>query len=919
MSNNVQDAIKNIKELNHLKSVMEYYGATFKKDSEGYVANCFFHSEKTPSLRLKDKNDGKGAIYHCFGCNAHGDILNFIEHQEKGISLIECIKKAYEILGMKLDIQPSKLDNFISFIKEKNNEWKNGNREVFKYENTYIYYNLDGKPIYLKNKFRNINDKSKKTFITKTIIETEKSFKYGESKDFDETSKVVYNLPTIKKSINQGYWIFFVEGEKDADNLKKIGIPATTIYSKKWFKEYSEQLRGSKVVFIGDTGEAGKQFKDLVVNNLRNICSSLKLVALPGLKELGDNKDVTDWLETGKTKDDLIEATKRSLDILNKYELQQDEFGIYETITKINNETGETTDIKKYWTNFNLIDAEILRNRDNDKQIIRFNITSTLGKKDTIEADARECFTDVKTFRKYLGVDYIFNGKINDLIRFQQWLLNYFIICDTSIYVTTGIREIDGELVLITNKGTLTADGNFNTTIKADNYIHNIDFEGVNVLSIDEAYKLAKHLFNYNSKINVYNTLGLGVAQILNTFARDSSRDNLAVLQDLGESGSGKSIALSILRLLYNNTKKPMSFAGSTDFALLKSFDETFLPIFLDEVKPSKSSKHKVDALSNHIRAITEGYENAKGTKNLELRKFTYNASLIISGEEEIEETAVKNRSNIVWYAKNNFNDIGAAAVDFLVKSEEGQLLLRRFSKSLYLHILNNYSTEYLSLKYDMIKSKYSFINDIGSPREVNTAIYTMLGLDELVETFEELGVDRDKIINFKEAEKLITENILSNVMEAHENGAKAEYEIVLEDIDHLIGIKDYTLQLELGVHYKTVDKEEHLIAFDMKAVFDRLNKYYKTYRDEKLMSQRTFIKMLKRSAYADEDRFYRNIKMKEITIADDGSRHTMAVQKRVYILKKSELKKLNMDNLFRDDIPEFEQISTNVVSFNKI
>lgn len=63
---------------------------------------------------------------------------------------------------------------------------------------------------------------------------------------------------------------------------------------------------------------------------------------------------------------------------------------------------------------------------------------------------------------------------------------------------------------------------------------------------------------------------------------------------------------------------------------------------FLDDVNISRVSDCKINFLSNHIRAITQGYENTKVTENLDLQKFAYNASLIISGDEEIQETAVK-------------------------------------------------------------------------------------------------------------------------------------------------------------------------------------------------------------------------------------------------------------------------------------
>ena len=44
------------------------------------VACCPFHTEKTPSFHVYPDNS-----YHCFGCGAHGDVIDFvagIEHIE---------------------------------------------------------------------------------------------------------------------------------------------------------------------------------------------------------------------------------------------------------------------------------------------------------------------------------------------------------------------------------------------------------------------------------------------------------------------------------------------------------------------------------------------------------------------------------------------------------------------------------------------------------------------------------------------------------------------------------------------------------------------------------------------------------------------------------------------------------------------
>jgi putative DNA primase/helicase len=47
---------------------------TLTKDGHEFRALCPFHEEKTPSFTV---NDAKG-FYHCFGCGAHGDVVDFV-------------------------------------------------------------------------------------------------------------------------------------------------------------------------------------------------------------------------------------------------------------------------------------------------------------------------------------------------------------------------------------------------------------------------------------------------------------------------------------------------------------------------------------------------------------------------------------------------------------------------------------------------------------------------------------------------------------------------------------------------------------------------------------------------------------------------------------------------------------------------
>ena len=750
-------AVEKIGSLNSLILVMESYNINFRKDSSGYYTNCIFHNDKTPSLRLGDK--GNRAIYNCFGCGEQGDIINFICKMDN-VDNMTALKKAYNILGLELNfniktISDNKVENFKKYIRKSKFKIVK-DEEIYILDDIYIYGDENNKPLYCKIKYK--NEDGKKYFITKYLSEIDIGFKYGESKDFERCRKVIYNLSQIKKAVSQDSWIFFVEGEKDVETLKKLNIPATTIYTKKWEVFYDNDLKDSKVAFIGDSGKSGKEFKNFVVEKLKKCCKGLKIIDLPGLEKIGNgkNKDVTDWLESGKTCEDIKILLKKSLNILDKNILQQDEKGIYKISNEIKN--NEEIEVRYNLTNFKIIDAVLFRNKDTNEHIIKMSILSSDKIISTIEADARELFSDIKVFRKHLGIYNIFYGDNYDFIRLHQWILSYFIKEEISIFTKTGIRKINNEYVLITNKGVLKKNGCFYTDMRSINMTHNVDFTDVKVLNKNEAEKLSKYLFNFNSKKNVYNTLGLGIANMLNYFVRQSSLDNLPILQNVGESNSGKSKALTILKLLFNNTNPPISFLLSTDISLLKSLDETYLPIFLDEVKISKISNCKINSLENHILGITEGYENNMYSDNLTIHKFMYNASLIMCGEE-INYLSVKNRSNIVFYNSSNFNNEGWESVDFLCNSEEGKELLRRFSKSLYLQVLNNYTDENFVNEYLMTKCRYNFEEKpfLHNSKKINTIVYTMMGLELIRDTFKCLGVDIN--LNLEEAF-----NIISNI-----------------------------------------------------------------------------------------------------------------------------------------------------------
>lgn len=126
--------------------------------------------------------------------------------------------------------------------------------------------------------------------------------------------QVPYRLVELHESIAAEKLIFIAEGEKCADALWAIGVPATTNAggAKKWKPDLNQYFAGADVVMIPDNDDVGHSHIATVGNNLTGTAASLRVVELPNLKPKGD---VVDWLAAGGTVEALfalVETSARS-------------------------------------------------------------------------------------------------------------------------------------------------------------------------------------------------------------------------------------------------------------------------------------------------------------------------------------------------------------------------------------------------------------------------------------------------------------------------------------------------------------------------------------------------------------------------------------------------------------------------------
>jgi len=125
--------------------------------------------------------------------------------------------------------------------------------------------------------------------------------------NLDGARRVLYRLPEVLKA----QAVFVTEGEKDADNLARLGLAATTNPggAGKWRAEYSEHFRGRRAAMIPDADETGQRHALEVAESLLGVAESVRVVEVPA------GKDVSEWLERGGTEQALLDLARGAAEL----------------------------------------------------------------------------------------------------------------------------------------------------------------------------------------------------------------------------------------------------------------------------------------------------------------------------------------------------------------------------------------------------------------------------------------------------------------------------------------------------------------------------------------------------------------------------------------------------------------------------
>jgi putative DNA primase/helicase len=142
-------------------------------------------------------------------------------------------------------------------------------------------------------------------------------------------TSVLYRIDEVAKAIESGAVVCIVEGEKDADRLWSLGIAASCNAhgasepgkQLKWTKAHSEQLKGANIVVLNDNDAAGYAHADAAAKLSLGIAKRVRRLDLAKhWPEMPKGNDVSDWLDGGRSGQQLIEL----MDSAPDYTLERD-------------------------------------------------------------------------------------------------------------------------------------------------------------------------------------------------------------------------------------------------------------------------------------------------------------------------------------------------------------------------------------------------------------------------------------------------------------------------------------------------------------------------------------------------------------------------------------------------------------------
>lgn len=263
-----------------------------------YQCKCPCHADQKASLTVTDAADR--ILLHCHaGCKTEDivrcvdlSICDLFKHTERTVSLNYRYSKLMNTVKKSEKEKPT--DNIQWYNIDSLYEYYSSNE--FKPTAQYEYY--DENSVYQFTKLRLSNGKDKRmSYITRN------NNKFCFKKLGNSTIYGLRELIKFKEENHIGYNpIYYVEGEKDVETMRSIGLVAVTAGGvNDWKKEYARFFTGCDLVVIPDNDSPGKELARRVLTDCLEVVKTMKVLLLDNFVQ--EKGDISDFIQQGYGKE----------------------------------------------------------------------------------------------------------------------------------------------------------------------------------------------------------------------------------------------------------------------------------------------------------------------------------------------------------------------------------------------------------------------------------------------------------------------------------------------------------------------------------------------------------------------------------------------------------------------------------------
>ena len=443
--------------------------------------------------------------------------------------------------------------------------------------------------------------------------------------------------------------------------------------------------------------------------------------------------------------------------------------------------------------------------------------------------------TNGETFRQtFMTTDFANLQRFKNILNRNTIALSYFgterelellkkYVYSLDWTVKTGVKAVGmylhhNKLVFVSADGAVGAGNTpVSDLVQLEKY-RSIDTEILKaaMLKKEQLQMLGDLLMSYNEPAKAVSVL----AWIASCFIKEHLRQNnikFPHLMLIGEAGSGKSNTLERIILPVFSRTKVIASGQTTPFTLMKdSASSNLIPQALDEFKPSKLDKYKLDALYNHFRNSYDGHEGIRGRADQSTVSYELLAPMVIAGEESADEAAVRERSIELLFSKKDLKP--SEYRSNFAKLCANTQLLNSFGRSLLEMALKTSSTE-VRKWYE--KGLGSFAKELPT-RVINNLACCYAGLCLIEKLCASLGLEWYEVfpLNRSACQKYL------------EFAAK---EYLLDGNTSNKSVVEQTLEImsRMGLDPKSeycISEDGKVLALWLNHVYDRYTKYRKDY-----------------------------------------------------------------------------------------